>query len=429
MTGAGRKRIKLTARSKQLVKETSKKKKRVKQEQLTQARQTAKRVQTEAEKCRDLLRPHLRTLLIGEGNFSFTRALVRMWEKEQKEDDEDSDDGIDNGRDVEDLVGFQVVATSYDGKEDLVEKYADVKDIVREIKASGVTVHTGIDATKLMESKRLVRSLADLCESEATTFTNGRAKKDEDADEDEDEDGEAEAETKRSKKKKHLAESVGFDRVVFNFPHLGCGETDTEKNNAMHREFLAKVFESVHTVLAEQGRMLLTIKSGEPYDSWRVAQVAVNTGLLKVHSQFSFDPSLYPGYEHRRTLGEHSGGDHEANSDITKAPARTYVFVKVDAASARAQRKAAMRAKQEQRRRDAIAAGNTQAMEMYEMNDKDDSDDEDEQQGNNDEAANDDDASDDEASDDAEVQSSKKRAKRAKSPAAQNSAKKRKQKK
>ncbi|GBG25069.1 25S rRNA uridine-N3-methyltransferase [Hondaea fermentalgiana] len=271
---------------------------------------------------------------------------------------------------------IKVVATCYDSKEDLVRKYPDVKDIVREIKASGVTVHTGIDATKLLQSKRLVRSLADLCESEGQTFQDDDEQDDNDDDKQDDEDDDNEDqddddEREGGKKGKTVTASVGFDRILFNFPHLGCGITDTEKNNQVHREFLAEFFVSAHTVLSAQGQVHVTIKSGEPYDSWRIAQVAVNTGLFKVHSQLAFDPAVYDGYEHRRTLGANASGDVEANTDITKMPARTFVFMKADAESARAKRRAASREKREKRRRAATAAGDEQAMEMYEMNDSD----------------------------------------------------------
>jgi len=54
----------------------------------------------------------MRTLLVGEGNFSFARALVRLF----------------------DGNGFGLTATAYDTREVCLEKYHDAADILQEVR-------------------------------------------------------------------------------------------------------------------------------------------------------------------------------------------------------------------------------------------------------------------------------------------------------
>ena len=66
-------------------------------------------------------------LLVGEGNFSFARALARRF----------------GG------LGTRIVATSYDTREQVLAKYPDATEILEELNTAGVTVVHGVDATQL----------------------------------------------------------------------------------------------------------------------------------------------------------------------------------------------------------------------------------------------------------------------------------------
>lgn len=79
-------------------------------------------------------KPTDRILLIGEGNFSFARALV-----------------VDSPPSLEHLPPANVTATSYDSEEACFSKYPDAEAIVNTIKQYGVEVLFGIDATKLQK--------------------------------------------------------------------------------------------------------------------------------------------------------------------------------------------------------------------------------------------------------------------------------------
>jgi hypothetical protein len=71
-------------------------------------------------------------LLIGEGNFSFARALVR-----------------DAPAELEHLPARNVTATAYDTEAECYDKYPEAADIVQDLRAAGAEVHFGVDATQL----------------------------------------------------------------------------------------------------------------------------------------------------------------------------------------------------------------------------------------------------------------------------------------
>lgn len=73
-----------------------------------------------------------RILLVGEGNFSFTRALV-----------------VDPPSFLEFLPSENITATAYDSRGDCFQKYPDAQHIVEQLTSKGVTVIFGVDATKL----------------------------------------------------------------------------------------------------------------------------------------------------------------------------------------------------------------------------------------------------------------------------------------
>ena len=76
--------------------------------------------------------PTDRILLIGEGNFSFTRALV-----------------FHPPPSLAFLPPQNVTATAYDSEDACFEKYPDARTIVDALRERGVEVLFGVDATKL----------------------------------------------------------------------------------------------------------------------------------------------------------------------------------------------------------------------------------------------------------------------------------------
>eukprot|EP00039_Didymoeca_costata_P010461 m.140890 g.140890 ORF g.140890 m.140890 type:complete len:119 (-) comp14835_c0_seq1:4121-4477(-) len=77
------------------------------------------------------------------------------------------------------------------------------------------------------------------------------------------------------------------------------------------------------------GEIHLTIKKGMPYDLWRMVPLALSIPGLRLKNSFDFDPTLYPEYQHRRTLGYKEGVSSGANADITDG-AKTYIFQRIE---------------------------------------------------------------------------------------------------
>ena len=249
-------------------------------------------------------------LLIGEGNFSFARALVRRFEG----------------------VATRLIATSYDTKEQVITKYPEFPTVLEELETAGVSVVYGVDCTALESNTDLrvaIETMQQSCAKTSDAINTGL--------------------------------SV-FDKIVFNFPHTACGIKDTLENNRVHQRFLTSFFHSATTMLRPtstvQGQSTLTekkdfgstvitdsttssssssssggggaigtsetgvksrktqfglsqihvtLKTGEPYASWQIPRMAKLTGMLRLQTAIDFYPALYSGYEHRRTLGGFRG--------------------------------------------------------------------------------------------------------------------------
>ena len=166
-------------------------------------------------------------LLVGEGNFSFARALARRF----------------GG------LGTRIVATSYDTREQVLAKYPDATEILEELNTAGVTVVHGVDATQLETNKDLRAAIATMMYVEdssagvshanagqvASHGDNGSSIDEVDATRAEldgsnnsGSDSESESESERAdgdetaSARRHRQRIDIFDRVVFNFPHTGC---------------------------------------------------------------------------------------------------------------------------------------------------------------------------------------------------------------
>ncbi|KAF3034305.1 hypothetical protein E8E12_003150 [Didymella heteroderae] len=234
-------------------------------------------------------------LLVGEGDFSFTRSLVE-------------DHGCAN-----------VTATSFDTEEEVLEKYPTFEETRGALTGlmPPVPLHHGIDAAKLSSYKALK------CERD-------------DAGGDDDDD-----------------EAVsGWDSIVFMFPHVGGLSTDVNRQVRSNQALLVSFFKAcLETSTARQrlkileqqsnrpnlvqrkpveflkmgGRIMVALFEGEPYTLWNVRDLARHAGLRVIES-FKFDWAQYPSYSHVRTLGALEGGGGWRGED---REARMYVFEKI----------------------------------------------------------------------------------------------------
>ncbi|KAF2142935.1 uncharacterized protein K452DRAFT_226223 [Aplosporella prunicola CBS 121167] len=209
-----------------------------------------------------------RILLVGEGDFSFAHSLV------------------------EHHGAAALLATAFDTRETVLEKYPQAAQTMAGIEAEAQRVLCGVDATKLDAHKTVRRGLP------ADGY--GWASADE------------------------MAEGAGaWDRIVFNFPHVGGKSTDVNRQVRYNQELLVSFFTSAIPLLAPTGTIVVTIFDGEPYTLWNVRDLARHAGLA-VERSFRFDAAAYPGYAHARTLGNVEG--HGSAWKGENRPARSYVF-------------------------------------------------------------------------------------------------------
>ena len=171
---------------------------------------------------------------------------------------------------------YDITATSFDTKDDLFEKYKPQAEVhVQYLEDEGQAIHYGIDATKLDSIKSLKR--AGL-----------------------------------------------FDRIIFNFPHVGGKSKDVNRQVRFNQELLVKFFKAAMPLLSNDGTIIVTLFEGEPYTLWNIRDLARHSGL-EVQRSFKFQADAYPGYGHSRTLGNIEGGGGWKGED---RDARSYVFQK-----------------------------------------------------------------------------------------------------
>jgi 25S rRNA (uracil2634-N3)-methyltransferase len=230
-------------------------------------------------------------LLVGEGDFSFTRSLT-----------------IEHGC-------ANVTATSYDDEEDVRSKYPSFAEIQTELSSltPPVPLHHDIDATKLSSYKHL------------------RCNRDDDDDNNDEQ---------------------GWDTIAFMFPHTGGLSTDVNRQVRANQALLVSFFKAcldtsnpkrrlqilrnqedktkgtapqhnIRPFLRMGGKIIVTLFEGEPYTLWNIRDLARHAGL-KVVESWQFDWAQYPGYHHVRTLGAMETG-WKGEDRV----ARMYVFEKI----------------------------------------------------------------------------------------------------
>jgi len=115
--------------------------------------------------------------------------------------------------------------------------------------------------------------------------------------------------------------------VVFNFPHCGLGIKDKARNVAANQALIVRFAKSATLMIHDDGEIHITVKRGEPYDTWAVPKVVTaEVSALRLKNSYDFDPKRYPGYFHRRTLGYSEGVSESTNAEILKEGSKTYVF-------------------------------------------------------------------------------------------------------
>lgn len=182
-----------------------------------------------------------KTLLLGEGDFSFALSLVKQ------------------------LGGQKVVATSYDSKEEVENKYNKASQNLSDLKNQNATIEHRVDAKNLQQSEQ------------------------------------------------------SYQNIVFNFPFAPEEKRGkTEKNKALLNGF----FESASRLLPTNGRVFLSLASDYYVKRWKPESIAKGHGFNQ-EKQLVFQPKNFPGYEHRMTVEDKGAGSLQQESKGI-----TFVFMK-----------------------------------------------------------------------------------------------------
>ncbi|KAG8741645.1 hypothetical protein FRC10_002609 [Ceratobasidium sp. 414] len=223
-----------------------------------------------------------------------------------------------------------LTATAYDTEAECLSKYPDAATHISALRTAGATILFGVDATRLEK-----------------TFKKGQR----------------------------------WDKVVWNFPHVGMSIADVDRNVVANQRVLLGFLRSVAGVLErgvvvdpnvggkgkrkekadkvefsdedEQGEatrsgpkhagsVLVTLREQEPYNLWGLPRLAKNPIVLdKLNSKnvgaqpryiqvrsFAFHAEAYLGYEHRRTSGWHEREQPLVGpmSGEERGPCRTWEF-------------------------------------------------------------------------------------------------------
>lgn len=183
---------------------------------------------------------------------------------------------------VEDMV-VDLVATTLDTEEITEQKYPNAKANIQFLRSHSVPVFFEVDATNLYPLRN------------------------------------------------HSDFQAPFDKIVFNFPHVGLGICNQDRNILANQKVLIGFFQQCLKFMESKGEVHVTMKDGPPYDSWNIRKLAKSASNLNCKVTFPFNPTLYPGYEHRRTLGFSPSVSSVNNYEIYgKVKSRTSIFILSD---------------------------------------------------------------------------------------------------
>ena len=178
-------------------------------------------------------------LVIGDGDFTFSRALCRLVAR--------LPGAADPAR-----AAADVVATSFDARSVVTSKYGKARECIAEVEAMGATVLHGVDARKLQASLRAAADGAG------------------------------------------VSLPAAFSHVLFNFPHVG------KQRVHMNRLLVRDTLLSARHVLTPLGEISITLKTKPPYSNWQLEESAAVAKLMQ-RRDMRFDAQEFPGYRHATT--------------------------------------------------------------------------------------------------------------------------------
>lgn len=225
-----------------------------------------------------------KVLLVGEGDFSFAVSIIK--------------EGF--------VAPGNLIATSFDSKEELILKYPNVEDNLNFLTDEGVQLFHNIDATNLSSSLKLIPN----------------------------------SKNKKKSKTRLFPDSKNFNYIMFNFPHTGKGIKDVDRNIVEHQKLILNYFKSCKEIFnlvnndmendfagysstsvnENNGKIILTLFEGEPYNSWNI-KILGRSEDYKVERSGKFSWQMFPGYHHRRT-----NSVRDTTKPAVERDARIYIF-------------------------------------------------------------------------------------------------------
>ncbi|ETI37881.1 hypothetical protein F442_16112 [Phytophthora nicotianae P10297] len=189
-----------------------------------------------------------RILVVGDGDFSFSLSIAVF------------------------LGGKNLVATCYDSKLDLKEKYSNALLNCDALETAGVRL-------KMLDWSKYPLKLF-YC------FNTLQAEVHFDVD------------ATHLEKENWLNGAQPFQSIVFNFPHLGgATEEDVANNQKLLRDFFYSTRPYLHPT---RGQVLVSLRNTLFYNRWKIQEQAAASGF-KLKRTEVFDASIYSGYEPQRT--------------------------------------------------------------------------------------------------------------------------------
>ncbi|KAJ0081670.1 hypothetical protein Patl1_09650 [Pistacia atlantica] len=164
-----------------------------------------------------------------------------------------------------------MVATSLDTQENIGRKYSNGLGNIRELEERGCLVLYGVDAKQMSQH--------------------------------------------------YFLRTQKFDRIVYNFPHVGFifrenSYCQIQLNKGLVKEFLR----NAKLLLKEgKGEIHVSHKEGDPYNKWELVKKAEKIGLI-LHEAVPFCKEDYPGYTNKRAQG------NQSDASFRLGDCRTYKF-------------------------------------------------------------------------------------------------------
>ena len=281
-------------------------------------------------------------LLCGEGDFSYCRALVEAFEHSAPADSQ-----------------WRMVATTLDSRDTVIHKYHEkARSNLSFLESTDadrnqrLTILFGTDATRLHENKTITKLFRGRDGATGLPLTriifnfphSGAGIKDRDRNILAQKKLLVDFFTACTKLAAALKISPGCDSNAQN----RCAYSTTMMKKMAHREDVGEVVYKASSDKrdnededpnwnynqdfdrdnrGEAFEIHITLKTGEPYDSWKIKTLATSTRQIHCSQSFRFAPDSYPGYQHCRTIG----GNELVTGDswtefLAGKPAKTFVF-------------------------------------------------------------------------------------------------------